>query len=147
MHQISIKIDKKSLSTDWDLIFSSIYHDVIDHIVDFNFSFVHIQDDTSIFWTIQWYVCLSVVIKYKEKDCYADSIKNLKIIILSENVARHVDLSKTYLNNRITIYSNRLNKVATLTVMMQTYSNLWQDHDKIMNISESDYLQIFLKKN
>ena len=30
---------------------------------------------------------------------------------------------------------------------MQTYLNLWQNCDKIMNISESDYLQIFLKKN
>ena len=30
---------------------------------------------------------------------------------------------------------------------MNTYSDLWHNHDRIINISESDYLQIFLKKN
>ena len=52
-----------------------------------------------------------------------------------------------WLANEITIYDNKSNKVTALTAVVKTYSDLWHDCERMMNISEINYLQMSLKEN
>ena len=146
VYQIRIKTDK-FFSEDRDLVFHSIYSEIYDHIVDMNMIFIYVQNDKSINIIISQHICLSNVAKYKEESCYTVSIENIDLAVYKLSIKLIVKMFEICLFNEITIYNNKINEVAVLTAVMKTYSDLWHNHDRIVNISESDYLQISLKKN
>ena len=59
-----------------------------------------------------------------------------------------INMLKICLFNSIIIYDKFNNTdVAVLIAIVKIYLDLWYDYDRTVNISKSNYLQIFLKKN
>ena len=110
-------------------------------------SFIHIQNDLSIIVTVSCHMCLDMMSEYKDKECYTVNIENIDLIIYKSPTRLIIKMFEICLFNKITIYDNKINKVTALTAVMKTYLDLWHNCDRIINISESDYLQISLKKN
>ena len=146
VYQIRVKTDK-SFFEDRDLVFYLIYSEIYNYIVDINMIFVHVQNNRSINMIISWHICLSNIAEYKEESCYAVSIKNIDFAVYKSSIKSVIKMFKICLFNEITIYSNKINKVAALTAVVKIYLDLWHDCDRIINISELNYLQISLKKN
>ena len=109
--------------------------------------FIYVQNNRSIDMIISQHICLSNVAEYKEESCYAVNIKNIDFVMYKSLTRSVIEMFEICLFNEITIYSNKINKVAALTAVVKIYLDLWHNHDKIINILESDYLQISLKKN
>ena len=146
IHQVKIKTDTLLLS-DRDLVFHLFYPDALKHIVDVNMSFVHIQNDRSTDMMIQQHAHLSVVAEYEEEKCYTDSIENLKLAVLPKCALKHVDMLEICLLNEVTIYGNKVREVTALISVMKTYSDLWHDCERTVDILKSDYLQVPLKSD
>ena len=69
---------------------------------------------------------LKIVIEYKKKDCYANSIENIELVFLSECI-QHINMFKMHLLNSITVYSNKSVKIAVFIKIVKTYSDLWHN--------------------
>ena len=146
IQQIFIKFKWQSLLTNQDLVFSFIYKDIYNYIIDANMSFVHIQNNLSTVMTLLCHIHLNVILKYKKKSCYTDNIKNLEFAVL-HLLKFIINMFKNCLSNKITIYSKQNADVTAFIAVMKTYLDLWHNHRKTVNILKSDYLQVFLKKN
>ena len=127
-------------------MFNSFYSEASDYIVDVNFCFIHVWNNLFILTILSCYIKLKIVTEYKKKDCYADSIENIKLVFLSECVW-HINMSEMYLSNSITVYSSKSAEIITLIKIVKTYSDLWHNQDITVNILKFDYLQVFLKGN
>lgn len=146
VQQITVKMRKQSLSMNRDLVFHLFYSEAYSYIINTNMIFIYIWNNESINMIISWHAHLDNLADYKEEECYADIIKNLEFVIFhtSRSVTK---ISETHLSNDIIIYDDKFNKVIALITVVKVYSDLWQDCEKTVNISESNYLQVFLKTN
>ena len=141
-----IKTERQPLFNDWDLVFNSFYSEASDYIVNANLFFIHVQNNLSISAMLSHHIKLKIVIEYKKKDCYTNSIENIKLVSLSEHV-QHINMFKMHLLNNITVYSSKFIKIVIFIKIIKTYSDLWHNQDITVNILKSDYLQISLKEN
>ena len=146
LHQIFIKIERQLLSANQDLIFTFTYQDVYNHVVDANISFVHVQNDLSNAVTLSCHTYLDVISEYEEKECYTVSIENINLAVHRSLTRSDNQMSEICLSNDITIYSTPTN-VAAIADVIKTYSDLWHDCRRTVDIFERNYLQVPLKKN
>ena len=127
-------------------MFNSFYSETSDHIVDTNLFFIYVQNNLFISAMLSCHIKLEIVIKYEKKNCYTDSIENIKLVFLPEYV-QHINMFKMHLLNNIIMYDSKFTEIIVLIKIMKTYSDLWHNQDITVNILKSDYLQIFLKEN
>ena len=90
---------------------------------------------------------MKIVTAYKKESCYVVSIKNVDLVVHKSSAKLIVQMFKICLFNEITIYGEKLIKVIVLTTVVKTYSDLWHDCRKTVNILESDYLQVLFKQD
>ena len=119
-----IKTEKQSLSNDQNLVFNLFYLNASDHIVDVNLFFIHIQNDLSVSVILFCHIKLEIVTKYKEESCYTNNIENLELVTLLKCILTVINMLEMHLFNNITIYKNKLIKVAVFIIIMQIYSEL-----------------------
>ena len=109
--------------------------------------FIYVQNNLFISMTLFYHICMKIITAYKKESCYIINIKNINLAVHRSSAKSVVQMFKIYLFNEITIYGERLIKVIVLITVMKTYLDLWHNHRRTINISESDYLQVLFKQD
>ena len=127
-------------------------NDVLFHVVNANFSCVHIRNTFNDTMIISRRWRLSTLQEYENDECYLISSKNAHfafeqwIIHIKKLTVRTllITFNEKTLFNEIIIYDT-LDTASILTKVANQYSRLWSNDEKIINISSKRWMSIILK--
>lgn len=153
----------KGFLLDRDFLFESEMNGVYTHFVDSTFDFVNVRNDTAFLFVIPRYHRIESVIKYEAEESYLIDMKShsLTVKVLSNKEFRIAELTilltfkstmskiivdlclETKFPNGIIIYG-KSEYVEIMRRIFEENPRVWEDIGDIIDLSESEWFQIFI---